>query len=459
MSRFSSQAQYTGLSGPVAFGVGLLLLALAPLVRGGNRYVALVGLEWLGLLVLWLIALSVFLRPNLAEQERDAVAPISNGEWILILSPLWAALLFLTPIPISLWVALPGHSLYLNVAGTGWRVLSLTPDATVASLLAGIPLAAVFTLARTAQPALVRLLPVALVVSAFVQAVWGLLQAGSFKELYFDAEFAGGLIGSFANANHFANYIAMILPLAVFGLWRAISRSRKERHQRPPVVAVFWSLVLLVLLAAVLASGSRTGGITALVVLILTVLLLLQRVSGLSRRWYGLGAGALLLAVLVIVGVNSLVTRFDTGRLGNDASFRWHLMDSTWRAAGVFWPTGSGPGSFASVYPQFQPPGLRAFIEHAHSDYVQLLMELGALFVILACLTMWLIFRQVLALWQKSRLASSELGIVQLQLCCGLGLLAILLHSWVDFNLRIPANAIVAACLLGVFLRPSRSAA
>ncbi len=41
-----------------------------------------------------------------------------------------------------------------------------------------------------------------------------------------------------------------------------------------------------------------------------------------------------------------------------------------------------------------------------------------------------------------------------LQASCGLGVLAVLLHSWVDFNLRIPANAMLAAFLLGAFLRP-----
>jgi hypothetical protein len=41
-----------------------------------------------------------------------------------------------------------------------------------------------------------------------------------------------------------------------------------------------------------------------------------------------------------------------------------------------------------------------------------------------------------------------------MQASCGIGLLAVLLHSWVDFNLRIPANAMLAAFLLGVLLRP-----
>ena len=457
MQQLSSlQTKHTELSGSVAFGAGLFLLALAPLIRGGNRYVALIGLEWLGLLVLWLLAMPWFLRRNASGQGRD-VASLSRGEWVLMLSPLWAAVLFLTPLPMALWAVLPGRDIYLHAVDVGQRPLSLMPDATVASLLAGIPVVAAFALARTAQPALFRLLPPALVLMALVQSVWGLLQAGPFKELYFDAEYSGGLVGSFANANHFSNYIAMTLPLAVFLLWQAMTRSRTEQPQRPPAAAVLWSLALLVLLAAVLSSGSRTGAVTALLVTLLSVLLLLGGMSKSSRRWYMLGAGALLLAVLVIAGVNSLVTRFDAGRLGEDASIRWQLVGSSWRAALAFWPLGAGPGSFAAVYPQFQPPGLGVSVEHAHNDYVQLLMELGGLFVALAGLAGWLIVRQTRSLWHKVHAAGRGLGAVQLQLCCGLGLLALLLHSWVDFNLRIPANAMLSACLLGAFLRPCRS--
>ena len=157
MRQSLAYAQQTGLSGPVAFGVGLLLLALAPLIRGGNRYVALIGLEWLGLLVLWLLAMWGLLGRNRAAQAYDT-APLSKGEWALILSPLWAALLFLTPLSMGLWAALPGHQLYLNAPDMGWRPLSLTPDSTVASLLAGIPVVAAFLFARTVQPVLFRLL-------------------------------------------------------------------------------------------------------------------------------------------------------------------------------------------------------------------------------------------------------------------------------------------------------------
>jgi len=450
------QEKAAGLSGPAAFGVGIILIAFAPLIRGGNRYVPLIVLEWLGLLALWLVAAAWLLRRNVTIQHRFAIH-LSFGEWVLILSPLWATLIFLTPLPISLWMALPGRGLYLHALNAGWRPLSLTPDATVISLLAGIPVVAAFLLSRATQPALFRLLPATLVLMALVQAVWGLLQAGPFKELYFGAEFAGGLIGSFANANHFANFIAMTLPLTVFMIWRALPATCIVQRQRSPIKAVLWSLVLLVLMAAILTSGSRTGAVTALLVTLLSVFLLLGSMSKSFQRCYVLGAVAFLLGVLVIAGANSLVTRFEAGRLSEDASIRWQLAGSSWQAALAFWPVGAGPGSFAAIYPQFQPPGLGVSVEHAHNDYVQLLMEFGVLFVGLACLAIWLIQRQALVLYRQVRVAGYESDTARIQLCCALGLLALLLHSWVDFNLRIPANAMLAACLLGGFLRPSRA--
>jgi O-antigen ligase len=454
------QGKNLGLFSSMAFGAGLFLLALAPVFRGGNRHLPLIGLEWMGLLVLWLLVTPWLIRRSVSVQgqKNQQVVHLSLGEWVLMLSPLWAALLFLTPLPMAMWSVLPGHKIYLHALDADWQPLSLTPDATIASLLAGVPVVAAFVFSRTAHPALFHLLPPSLVLMALLQAIWGLLQAGLFHELYFGAEFSGALIGSFANSNHFANYIAMTLPLAMFLLWRAISRLHRGQSQRSSVAALLWALTLLMLLAAVLASGSRTGAVTTLMVLLLAVLLLLDKLSASSRRWYGLGAGVLLLAVLLIVSVNSLMERLDIDRLDQDASIRWQLLGSSWQAALAFWPLGAGPGSFSAVYPQFQPPGLLDFIEHAHNDYVQFLMEFGALFVMLAGLAVWLFVRQGLILWRQAhqaRLASHGLERAQLQLCCALGLLALLLHSWVDFNLRIPANAMLSACLLGAFLRPA----
>jgi O-antigen ligase len=147
-----------------------------------------------------------------------------------------------------------------------------------------------------------------------------------------------------------------------------------------------------------------------------------------------------------------LLARFEAegGYLSGE---RWLYVIGTWHAALAFWPFGSGLGSYAAVFPAFQPIGVHGFIEHAHNDYVQLLMECGLLAVAFGALALALIARQTARLVRRARRAGLDAAGL-LQASCGLGLLAVLLHSWVEFNLRIPANAMLATFLLGAFLRP-----
>lgn len=470
-----------GLLAPLVFGAGVLLLVFAPVIRGGNRHGALIMLEWLGLLVLLMIAVRFTLGsrqgppgppgpPGLPAQRAAEPPALGVGVFILALAPLWTGLLQLTPLPVAIWASLPGRAIYseaLSVAQVpmgAFRPLSLTPDATWVAVLAGIPIAAAFLLAHSCSARQLALLVRVLVALALMQVVLGLLQLGPFPELSFGVNIGSGAngraIGSFANPNHFASYIAMTVPLAVLLLRQAVAAGHLEagRHGRHLPVGSLWGLALFVLLAGVLASGSRGGTVTCLVAALLAVLLLpLRRNQAGAWRWWLMALLTLLVVVGGAVGVDALLSRLESDHTGYFAGDRWLMLVSTWHAALTFWPAGSGLGSFAAVYPRFQPAGVVGFAEHAHSDFVELLMECGLLFGVLAALAAWLFLRQVLQMARRAR--AGQLGAVGLlQASCGLGLLAVLLHSWVDFNLRIPANAMSAAFLLGAFLRPLAAA-
>ena len=452
----------TGLAGPVVFGSGLLLLGLAPIIRGGNRHVALVLLEWLGLIVLLALSIRALTTAAASPTPRHPPRHRAMGVWLLALAPLWVGLLQLIPLPGGLWAALPGHAPYAQalavaqVSDAGYRALSLMPDATWTSVLAGIPLMAAFLLACFCSPAHLHRLVQALVVFAVAQAVLGLLQMGPFPGLSFGLVKGGRVVGTFANRNHFASYITMTVPLAIL-LFRQATASARGASRRPggarPMGAL-WGLALFLLLSAVLASASRGGTVTCLVVTLLAVLLLPQREGHWSarRHWGMAGAAALLALVVLAVGLDALLARFESEGAYLEGE-RWLYVIGSWHAALAFWPFGSGLGSYASVFPAFQPVGVHGFIEHAHNDYVQLLMECGLLAVALGLLALALIARQVARLVRRARRMGLDAAGL-LQASCGLGLLAVLLHSWVDFNLRIPANAMLAAFLLGAFLRP-----
>ena len=175
MSRGSGKSAKTGLSGPVFLFAGALLLVLSPLIRGGNRHVALIMLEALALLVLPLLIW------RLCESSGRPGMPVA-AVTCLALAPLWAGLLQLTPIPPEVWAMLPGREPYLPAMSAIqmpqgiWRPVSLMPDASWLSVLAGVPIAVMFLWGLLASNEHLSLLVRLIAVSAFLQASMCLLQ-------------------------------------------------------------------------------------------------------------------------------------------------------------------------------------------------------------------------------------------------------------------------------------------
>jgi hypothetical protein len=221
---------------------------------------------------------------------------------------------------------------------------------------------------------------------------------------------------------------------------------------RRTLSVTFWAVVLLFLLSALVASASRAGIVAALVVAGLSLMLIPVAEGARRLRWWRAALAAGVLAVvLMAVGTEGLLSRFDGG-VQQDA--RWQIFAASARAAWTYFPWGSGLGTFAGVFAPFQSPMLTHFVDFAHNDYLQLAVEGGLPFLLLAGLALTLAASSVRRLLRRLRDDPASPWAV-LQASCALGLLAVLLHSLVDFNLRIPANAMVAAFLAGVLLRRS----
>ena len=448
----------TGPLGPVVFPVAAFIVAFAPLVRGGNRPLALIALELAGLLLLAALALSP------SYDARAAASPLVRlGVAILLAIPL----LQLVPVPLAWWRALPGHEPYAQaldlVVAQGepaWQPVTLNARATQYAWLVLIPCVAMFLAVRALDRRDLRRLVVLFVSVAACEAVLGILQVGAGPKsvLQLDNPYATGAAnGTYVNRNHFAAMMAMALPM-MLALWclEVLPRvdHRGERLLTHPRDAdarlayrIVLSIALAVLVAALLFTRSRAGIGTGFLASAIAVVVLFWREGSLQTRVVLLLVAFAGVMLAAYAGLTPLFERFGPEELAPDYEGRMKVAAATVRAGLEFLPLGSGLGTFADVFPRYQPERLVGFFDHAHNDYAEAFLELGVAGVVaIALLVVAYGIR-----WRELASRRSSRSLWYLQAAAGFAMLAMAMHCAFDFNFHIPANAILFSVLAGVF--------
>lgn len=401
---------------------------------------------------------------------------------------LWAGILFAlfgaaqaTPIPRSALARLSANALEMRdryepgawaetsagsdatadaATSKGWRPASLYPWATRRSTLwflaCLVALLAIVDLAAF-EPAR-RAILYTLAGSGAFQAVYGLAEYFSGHQHIFGYAkkyYTEVATGTFINRNHFAGYLEMTLPLMVALAATAMMRPRgsgaDDRSRRTFRAAVF--LILALTMATALVCSRSRMGIASMTVAMLGVGVLL-----ISRgRGRGYAAAALIVAGATVLvfsqggAASALLDRFAQvfvefrGDLG-----RGQIWAQTAAVARAFPLIGAGLGTFPSVFPAFRTVGEGRYLDHAHSDYLELAAEVGAtgLFIVLA--------GGLFALLPLVRRAPDSESHSHIGYATLTAVAALSIHSLTDFNLAIPSNALTLAALLGLTLRWAR---
>jgi O-antigen ligase len=113
---------------------------------------------------------------------------------------------------------------------------------------------------------------------------------------------------------------------------------------------------------------------------------------------------------------------------------------------------GTGLGTFPVVYPAYRSFYSDTFVNAAHNDYLQLIVETGFIGALALVSFFWIYVREFLRLlpeWHLNPFAT-------LRIAAAVSCVGLLVHSFVDFNLHIPANAALFFVLLAVATRGSR---
>lgn len=379
--------------------------------------------------------------------------------------PVWFAAveLLLFAVGVAVLVRLPGSKLVslpwmpllvvgvvlLQLLPLGEGAISVAPDETRAHLLRLATYLVAFYLAvlLAARAEARSRLVAGLVGIGTLAALYGLAQYVSAHSLDYDAT------GPYINRNHFAGLLEMLLPLALALVFvRGAAGSSRGAGLRgwlthPAAQKVVLPLAAAVLLSsALLFSRSRMGLISTLLAVGLMGLLWKQR--GQSR-------GPLPVVALVVVlgsaaafslwiGVAPVLARFEGTAFADPG--RPPIWSDTVRLIGDNLWLGTGWGTFALAYPAVQTAHLNALVAHAHNDYLEHTAELGLPGALLLWGGIGTVFVRTLRALLRRGGGQERLWLWG---CAG-SLTAILLHSLTDFNLYLPANALVFSLVLGL---------
>jgi len=448
------------------YGGLLALLVWAPLPLGSNRTWAI------GILVLLVVALlggMVWAWRHHSTQALSQLQPFAWPLGLLFAMLLWSWAQTL-PLPAA-WVQLLSPLAAAAEAPASSMTLSLDVyQSHITASLCFVYFSA-FLLATMTLRDSDRLNRAAatLVFSGLLQSIVGVLLFS--MKLHYTLFFVDiahdRMLGTYVYHNSLAGYLCMCLSMGI-GLMLA-RLDGKSRHyanwqaRTKAAIAFVLSptmrlrLYLVVMVIALVLTRSRMGNsafFTALLVAGLLAVLLARKTA---PQTIALVLSLIVIDVLVVgtgVGLEKVVQRIEDtelrvadGGLSESVEARTEAARLALPLVKDYWLTGSGGGSFYNLFMTYRSPTYgNAYVSHAHNDFVEIASDYGlpglALLGLVAVSSLvrmvWLMARR------RSRLPwGMAFGVA-------MAIVALTMHSTVDFNLQIPANALTMVVILAM---------
>lgn len=456
----------------VCLAILFVWLAVLPLPFGSiieSARIALIVVPLAVCLVATLLRLHLF-RDRSSALRLTRAWLIGAGGAVLLLA---VAALQLVPLPPSMLRALsPESSAIWTSAGrigslAGARVssmhpISIDPPATLFELFRIAALFATFTAAALLVRTPARRLALAVLVcgAALFEALYA-VREGALQRYqiwgWTNRLILNRISGTFVNPNHFAHYLAIAFPMAIFigavAWYRTRGMPLRRRFvalvERQTILVAACIIAVIVCVAGILLAQSRG----ALLSLGAGILIVAAWFPGrrMTRIAFGAVAGLLLVAVLVLfLGMDRTIARFAPSqfeqrtlvgrRIGIDAAAR------TWRRFPIL---GCGLGTFDRAVFMEQTEDLGKTYHHAHNDYLEIAATAGTVGFVIAVVAL---FGGYVAL---ARIAfgpdSADISWLRraFQIAALMSVTIAMVHALFDFNFFIPSNPATLAAIVG----------
>lgn len=373
--------------------------------------------------------------------------------WGLLLA---VPLIQIVPLPWAWWTGLPGREFArdaLSLVGIQASAgLSLAPDNSWNSWLALLPAFAFYAFARQANGRQLRNWAFMVAVVGLISAVLGIFQMVGLEasSLRFYAVTNGdAAVGLFSNANHHASFLACVMLILAY--WYGHIRSTVD--QTDPMImglAVFGALIVALAMVLTLSQAGLVFLLFTSGVFVATLI----RSTGLGGNRSSIVTAAVLL--LMVVGSVLLLsddrvaeftkaTSGETGRLAVLPTLLEIVRDN--------WLLGTGLGTFDPVYRSYEPVDLlmTQYLNHAHNDYLELIIEAGLLAVIgLLIFAGWWMSRGWTLVRNLGLQNPGQLWFIRMAFA---GSAIMLAHSLVDYPLRGAAISTLFALFCAIIAK------
>lgn len=352
----------------------------------------------------------------------------------------------LVPLPPSIWHALPGREMVVQIDSTLnlslWRPLTLDVEGTIRAVLDLIPACLVFVACLQVRTADRRKLLLIVAAFALVNALLGIVQLASGGSMTpYPSAHLGYPLGLFVNRNHNAVFLLMSMPVIA-----ALAAPRMQASK---------------------SRGAYLGGVLAVLTIVAIVVIGTTSRMALALLPFALGGSLALLffrqsvarvaipSVLVIGAVAAVISwvggfsrnleRFSSlhdGRFDywDDVSWALHHYGVAGTGFGTFIPVYQTAESLSSVAP--------AVLNHAHNDFIEIVLEGGVPAAVL--LLAFFVIAAFAALEFRRRKFDFNKASLSFASAAGVG--TILAFSLVDYPLRMPALSCVFALLFACLL-------
>ena len=451
------------------FWTWIAVIAWAPVPLGSNRPWAWGMLEALvfALAACWLVLFALG-RVTLTE-------PFRRARWFLVLLGAWLVYQALYIVPLSAdWLArISPHAAALHanarglVSGLDGNTLSIDPHASVVSWFKSLAyvLSFVLTLLLVNGRERAQQFAYALVFWACALAVYGIFaHLTNVSHIWLGTEINHGAQASatYANRNHFAGFLEMTLAIGIGLLIAGLRDSKPQTWKQFLKRTLEWifspkmrlRLILCVMVIALVTTRSRMGN-TAFF-----ASMLISGVVGLALSRHATRGTVILLVSLIAIdlfivgswfGVEKLAHRIEQTTIVKTAAPGAQSVEERAEPAAYglelikdYPLVGAGPGSWYVAFPKYRGADIINFFDYAHNDYVQFAAESGLIgAALLVLMVAWTLVITLRAQYLRRDPLMRGLSFASI-----MGVTAILIHSSVDFNLQIPANAMLFMVLM-----------